>query len=246
MTRLLLSLLFGLSFFFTFALQEGEAKACSCGRASFAMHVKNADRVFLAKVGASTRTQTGHETQLKILLTIKGGKTKSFRWTRKEKAPLCGPSFVEGGVNVVFVKKGVLELCAGNFGMNAQMVGFPSVLRAGKIKTNSVSVDPMRFALSKALKGFLHHRKRIAVHYTPLRGKKITLGDSTLRFIPSVGLKKGKAKAVIVDQAIQTQEGKTVFSFISGRYPLEGLRFHVLLQENTKGLEILAMEISES
>ncbi len=216
-----------------------DAQACSCGRASPAMLVNNADRVFIARVGTVEKAKQGYETTLEILHTLKGAQEKQFVWQHASTNPLCGPSYASGEVHVVFVRGQDIGLCGGNYGMAAQFVALPSYIKAAKLKTAKVKLVEMQQALTAVLKGYTHNRKRISVRYAPLAGKTILLDGSALRF--RAGTRRG---SIIIDNATQLNSKTGRWAIVRGRYPREGVHFEILIGGATQ-TEILYQRVYE-
>ncbi len=239
MNRLFLVIAFILVSFVTAFASVSDAQACSCGRASPAMLVNNADRVFVARVGTIEKSKQGYETTLKILHTLKGTQEKEFVWHHASTTPLCGPTYASGEVHVVFVRGQDIGLCSGNYGMAAQFVALPSYIKAAKLKTTKVKLAYMQQALSAVLKGYTHDRKTISVRYAPLAGKTILLDGSALRF--RVGTKRG---SIIIDNATQLKSKTGRWAIVRGRYPTEGIHFEIFIGGPTQ-TEILYQRVYE-
>ena len=227
MPRLLvfaLLLLFGLV-----TVDSTDADACRCVGKKPAAYVKGAERVILAKVIAESKTGAPFLVDFEVLATLKGASTKTFRWTRSEKNPLCGPGFKVGEVSLLFVTDNNLELCTGNYGMGAQAAAFPEYLDVTGQQTSLPSVSDMEALLGTALKGYMHKRKKILASFPPLKGSTAKVGATSF---PIVGASKKRAKrSVQVTAALRFGD----ILYLNGNYPVEGLWFRVLLRDLGKG-----------
>ena len=229
------------AFLAVLAAGQSAARACSCEARTPAQYVAGADRVLLARVGGESETKHGFETSFDVLHTFKGKAVASFTWKRKHANPLCGPSYSDGDVAILFVSSGDLHLCSGNSTLADQLKDLPAYIAATSAKTSSVSLAAMKAALTSGLKGYLHNRPKIWAHHAPLKGKSLQIGRSHIRFRASTKKTRASKSAIDVERAVSV--GSLVY--VSGHYPIEGLTFRVLLGNAGKGFEVVVMEISE-
>jgi len=186
--------------FITFLLPGStKAEACRCVGKKPAAYVKGAQRVILAK--AIVESNTGSPTLLdfEVLATLKGIPSKTFRWSRADKNPLCGPTFKIGEVSLLFITDNHLRLCSGNSGMKAQAASFPEYLKLTKQKTTPPSLTDMEALLKTALTGYLHKRKKIYTNFPALKGSIAKVGGT--RFPLVKGTKKRAKRSVQVRAA---------------------------------------------
>ena len=212
-------------------LSTPAADACKCVPKSGDEYVQAADRVLVVRAGADKKVKAGFERSFEVLHAIKGEGGKTFTWTRSEENPLCGPSYQSGDVAVLFVIKGELGLCAGNFGITSQIEDLPAYVKAAGGKTGAVSLAAMKAALGGALKSYLHDRPTVPVLYAPLSGQNITLGKSRLTFrnAPARASKGNKAKnVVVVGEAFSFGP----LTYVWGHYAIEGYSFRALVLES--------------
>ncbi len=193
-----------------------------------AQYLEQADRVYLAR--AEKETIKGKERHLtfSVLLTIKGKAARTWTLSRDvgELSP-CPVAFKVGDAALLFIDKGTVSLCSGNFPINAHLVKMDRYLRlvpAGK-KKRSPPLAALKAALSRGLKGYLHDRTRVPVHHIGLKGRKMKLGKTAMPVVGPPG-KKGTA-GVIINKAMT----RGPVHFISGFYSTEGVSFQVLLHE---------------
>lgn len=247
MSRVLLITLLALSISYILTLNANEADACSCGRATPEMHMKNADRVFLARIDQTKPVANGYATEMTLLHTFKGKTSKNFRWQRTDIRPLCGPEYETGEVHVVLVSAdGSIGLCSGNFGMTNQVGAFFRYAKLAKQKVHALSQASLEEVLTDALKGYTHNRQKIRVHHTPLIGKRGSIHGSTLRYLKTWKSGKGSKGAIIIDQAGFVQSGNQRHIVVTGRYRSEGLRFQmVAVKRGNEKLQILYRDVAE-
>ncbi len=211
------------------AADSTEADACRCVGKKPAAYIQGAERVVLAKAVAESKSGSPILIDFEVLATLKGTPSKTFRWTRSEKNPLCGPGFTIGQVSLLFVVGGDLQLCTGNFGMDAQAANFPEYLKLTKQKTSAPTLADMEALLGTALKGYMHKRKRIYTSYPALKGSTAVVGETSF---PIVRATKKRAKtSVIVRSALRYGD----IVYLNGNYPVEGLWFRLLLRDLGSG-----------
>jgi hypothetical protein len=237
MIRLLLPLV---AFFGIFMATPAEAEACSCAQQSPREYVAGADQVLVARAGATVETKDGFELSFEVLEAIKGKKMATFVWRRTEVNPLCGPEFEPGELSVLFVTKGSLGLCSGNFGISAQSRDLAEYIRAAGTKTTAASTRALRLALAEGLKGYLHGRPKILAKHAPLKGKTLQVGKSKILLRASLPKSK-RGKAIVVREALTFGS----LTYVSGHYAHEGVTFHMLLEAGTKSPSVLHKEAYE-
>ena len=242
MMRLFFPLFVG---FICLASQSVEAQACSCVGQTPARQVAAADQVLLARVVSETSLKTGYRTEFEVLHTVKGSPVRSFTWDRKEKNPLCGPSYGVGEFTMLFVKNNDLPLCAGNYGLSITLNRFSQFLRSAGHKAGPLSHADMQALLETTLKGYLHKRPRITAYYGPLAGKTLQIEDTTIRF-----RKAGKwiqnpdkfpKRAIVVVDATRWRD----IGSLSAVYLKEGLSIRILFRETDGGITVLQGDIVE-
>ncbi len=204
------------------------AHACSCVEMTPAQYIKQADQVYLAKAGKLQTRGKERRRTFEVLLTIKGEATR--KWTRVTDAGAespCPVRFDDGAATLLFIKKGTLFLCSGNFPMGGHLQDMGKYL--AKVKPTAadkggVPLEVMNAALFKALAGYLHGRPKVPLHHKALKGKQLKLGKTTM---PVVGRAKNprKTKGVVMGRAMRRGD----VHYITGTYPTEGLAFSVLL-----------------
>jgi hypothetical protein len=190
--------------------------------------------VILAKAIAESKTGSPILLDFEVLATLKGNPSKTFRWSRVDKNPLCGPGFKIGEVSLLFVTDGDLRLCTGNFGMDAQAANFPEYLKLTKQKTSAPSLADMQALLGTALKGYIHKRKKIYTNFPALKGSTAKVGGTSFPMVQ--GTKRRAKKSVQVRSALRYGD----IVYLNGNYSAEGLWFRILLRDKGKdGYEVL-------
>ena len=104
----------------------------SCVKRTAAQYVKDADLVFIGRAGP-LKIRGKESTQgIRVLHRIKGKPGKVFTRVRPAGMPIPNDRvYAEGEVALFFVRKGNIDLCAGNFQLAAQMPFIGEVLGHG-------------------------------------------------------------------------------------------------------------------
>jgi hypothetical protein len=212
------------------ALAPDPAAACSCKQQPPSAYLKQADVVFLGRAGKVIEKSGKRLQPFTVLLPIKGVPGKTFTQVRPKVRPPCDRSYTPGEVAVVFAHKGNIDLCAGNFPMEAQLPHLDTYLGGGK-KAAAVDLAALRFALETMLRPYLHDRPRVPVAYAPLAGKKLRIGKTTLPVVR----KRGGKSMIHVSRAVSAGDVRLV----SGSYGTEGFWFDLLLLKRGATFEVL-------
>lgn len=212
------------------AMAPEPATACSCKQQPPSAYLKQADVVFLGRAGKSIEKGGKKIQPFTVLHAIKGAPGKTFTQVRPAVKPPCDRSYTPGEVAVVFAHKGNIDLCSGNFPMEAQIPHLDTYLGGGK-KTAAIDLAALRFALETMLRPYLHDRPKVPVVYAPLGGRQLRIGKTTL---PVVRKRAGKSM-IHISRAVSAGDVRLV----SGSYGTEGFWFDLLLLKRGAAFEVL-------
>lgn len=218
---------------------RGEVRACSCLRfPNAAQHYYDGAEVVF--VGRAAAWGKGRFQSFEVLVPLKGKLAAGARYRIDVGAP-CSSAQRAEEVSLVFAKRHVASVCAGNYAMSVQLRDLPGVLgAAAKARGQKLALPAaaaLRTGLAVALKGYLHGRRSI-----PLASKRLPktlalkLGESTLHATATL-----PKHAVILRHAHQL--GALVF--VAGSYPREGLVFSLLLHSKRGKAVVLYKQVAE-
>jgi hypothetical protein len=225
------------------ALLDGrprEAAACSCVFVSAGRYLEEADLVFLGRAGKKTVRGDLTVQPFAILHLIKGQAKTFERALKTGVIPPCHMEYAPGDVAVIFAHKGSVDLCSGNFNLEAQLPhlgtylshreGKPAAIRGlhvpvhgatSAIGGSSPEAAALEAALRAALGRFLHDRPVVEVGYFPRAGSTLNVGKTRLPVVKKeVGKKGVRISRALVAGAVR---------LVTGRYDAEGVSFDVLL-----------------
>ena len=196
--------------------------ACSCLGQPPERHVEQAQHVFLARAGKLSRRGKRTRQPLTVLHTLKGKPGKVYPLSRPAgPRSTCDRSFKEGEVALVFVTRGSVSICGGNYDLEAvQLKQMDRYLKAGRQKTTAPGAAAIGQGLAAALKGYLHGRPRVPVTLGRLHGKKARIGKTELYFT-----RKRLKHSAELHAALRAGP----LLYLAGRYNVEGYDFRVLL-----------------
>lgn len=210
----------------------GVSQACDCPRRTPESHFAAADLVF---IGRAEEPQFGQSftQRLAVLHTLKGKPGRSFTIVRAATTMSnCDRTYRAGEVDLVFVVKGQVDLCHGNYGLKWQWKQhqLAPLLRLAHGKPAPPTRPAFRAALVAALGPLLKGSTSVPVKYEPWTGKSLSIGrtifDFTRLFPKSV---------VAVDKAVR----HGALHYFSGIYHLQGYAFAVLLQQRGREQQVL-------
>lgn len=180
------------------------ARACTCIRFPAAKELKDADQVYLGRAGRVVCRPRGGDPcassvqRIKVLQVLKGRVPRTVVVRDPGKSTnLCLRTYKAGEVALIFVRRGVFHLCAGNYDLSVQM----SRMNAYLSLTRGV-VSPRRpLSLAAALEhywlGMPPLGRPLRVRYPPLAGRRFRRGKLRGRFVG-----RGKRADVVLTRVI--------------------------------------------
>ena len=217
------------------------SEACRCRDYPAAQLIKKAEAIYLARA-TSSRSQDGTlQREFSVIETLKGSPVSTFN--NRSRRNSCSSSFKKGDLALLFVSGGRLSRCLGNRPLSRLGLRRFAERWSALASTGAADGSAVSFAVGDATRGYRHDRPRISVvvpRKTSLP-RNLGLGASNLVF---VHLLSGSAMpgSIIVDTALSI--GST--TLIRGRYPVEGLRFAVLVTQRGRAFTVLRRWVAET
>ena len=206
-------------------------QACDCPRGSAESHYKGADLVFIGRA-EKPRSVRKFTQRLVVLHTLKGKPGRAFTITRPANTISgCDRTYRPGEVDLVFVVKGKVTLCAGNYGMkwHWKQKQIAPLLRMTR-KPAPPTLSGLRAALAAALGPLVKGKKAVPIKFKPWTGRSLSVGKTTFTFT------RHFPKTVV---AIHHAARFGPLHFIAGIYHLKGHAFAVLLIERNGRQEVV-------
>lgn len=205
----------------------------SCARRTAKQYVDEAELVFLGRAGPIKVRGKQSFQPITVLHVVKGKPGKVF--TRVRDAGVRMPNdrvYKDGEIALFFVNKGSIDLCSGNFTLEAQMDDMATFLAQGGNRAGlAPDVAAVQRVVQELLVPYLHERPRVPVTFPPLDGKRFRQGKSALFFVSA-----RRKDAIELRKAVR--HGQLIL--IQGIYHLEGFVFRALLMADRAGkLEVL-------
>lgn len=212
------------------------AHACSCAQKSFTDYAKQADRVVLARAGKPIKKGDALEQTFTVLATFKGAPSATFKLDRRATPP-CVSDYADGEIAILFTHGAQLDPCHGNLSLTSIVAEFPAILAGTTAKrTGDAPIEAVERAMTEALSKYLHQRPAIPVRAPSLAGKSITIDKSKLTFEKLLQKESMDLTAAFVVGEV---------AYVEGAYGREGVKFAVLLYQDTRTWKVASMEVVE-
>jgi hypothetical protein len=160
------------------ALPVAHAQTCSCVEWPPERRMAEADQVFLGRYLRAASDSDGGKLRFEVLHGLKGTPGHRVELPRQSDVE-CERSFNNLELALVFVVKGRIPICAGNFDLDKMMPTVGDYLRL----SGGASAAPALEAVKLALVGHLPRGAQVEVYAPALKGKSVQVGGTRVRFV---------------------------------------------------------------